>query len=494
MRLGARKGYVFILKLLAVGVLVAGCQSVQNTAQKIVERDGDQAKLISRLQPDYVPSKLAVGLERDLMNKRADSYGLISVPEMSDHLNGIRDRLLRASGVGNVPGRVYVSADPMLNAMTTPDGNIFVNWNLLHYLASEDDVAAVIAHELAHNLLGHADSTIYGQYVQKTRWLHRFGLEIVVNMRDSAENGHQKGVKKGEVSQLHNLQLATMFATKVVSPSWQRTQERAADLLGVDLLVAAGYNPDGMLNVLSVLKQYEDNNRKGPDWNKLGNSLLAVAKGDNRMKLYGGISAMEMVWGHDHPDAETRTADVQAYLSRHYDDSELSSSYQKTNWDRVRRHASFRKLLVAYEGALTAHKLLESGQAEAAYKKSSATIGTARNHAYPAFIYAMSLDSVGKYKEAQVALKQALDPAQEGSGKVYDKLASIMAGNGRPKDAWQLMNSGYERFGKAPQMVPGMVRYQRMSGDRQRAGETARMCALNYPDYSDYCMDEANRT
>lgn len=483
-----------VFKLVVVGALLSGCQSVQNTAQKLVEHDGDNVRLINRLTPVQVPSKLAVGLERDLMNKRADSYGLIAVPEISNYLNGIRDRLVKASGVANVAGRVYVAADPTLNAMTTPDGNIFINWSLLHYLGNEDEVAAVIAHELAHNLLGHADSNVYGQYVQKTRWLHRFGLEIVVKNRDLAANYLQKGVRKGEVSQLKDLQLATMLATKVISPSWQRTQERAADLLGVDLLIAAGYNPDGMLNLLSVLKQNEDNNRKGPDWNVLGKQLMAIAQGDNRMKLYGGIGVLEMIWGHDHPDAEVRIDEIQSYLFRHYDDSQLATSYQKSNWEKVRRNTTFRKMLVAYEGALAAHKLLELGQVEAAYRKSMATVGAARNQAYPAFILALSLDAMGQHREAQLALKQALDRGQEGSGKVYDKLAQILANNGKPKEAAQLMNTGYERFGRAPQMVPAIVRYQRMSGDGKRAGEIARQCALKYPDFSDHCMAEADQS
>lgn len=494
MSLPSSKGRALALKLLIVGALLTGCQSVQNTAQKLVQREGDSAKLITQLKPEFAPSKLAVGLERDLMNKRADSYGLISVPDINDYLNSIRSRLLNASGVGNVPGKVYVTADPLLDAMTTPDGNIFVSWNLLHYLGSEDEVAALIAHELSHTLLGHADSTIYGQYVQKTRWMHRFGLEIVVDTRNSSSAIQQKGVKKNEVSQMANLQLATILATKVIAPSWQRTQERSADLLGVDLLVAAGYNPDGMLNLLSVIKQYEDNNRKPPDMNKLGKQLMAIAQGDNRMKLYGGIGVMEMVWGHNHPDAETRTAEVQAYLFRHYDDGELASTFQKTGWEKSRRNATFRKLLVAYEGALEAQKLLEAGQAQAAYAKSSATIGSARTQAYPAFILALSLDSIGRYKEAQAVLRHSLDQGQEGSGRVYVKLAQVLASNGKPKDAWQVMNTGYERFAKAPQMVPAMVRYQRMSGDRKRAGEIARMCAMNYPDYSEDCMDEADRT
>lgn len=488
------RGLTFSLKLLVFGVLLSGCKTVQDAAQKLVERDGDTKRVFAQLNPKYEPSKLAVGLDRDLMNKRADSYGLISVPEINNYLNGVRSRLVRASEVSGVPGKIYVTADPQLEGTTTPDGNSFVSWNLLKYMSSEDDVAALIAHELAHSLLGHCNSSAYGQYIQRTRWLHRFGMEIVLDTRNSSTNIQQKGLKKGEVSQLNNLQLAATLATKVVSPSWQRTQERSADLLGVDLMIAAGYNPDGMINMLSIIKQYDDNNRKGPDWDKLGKNLMSLSQGDTRLKLQGGVGVVEMLWGHDHPDAVSRTADIQDYLARQYDDSELINSYQRSGWEKARRNPVFRKLLAAYEGALDAQKLLEEGKSDEAYRKSQSTIGQVRNQAYPAFIYAWALDAAGKPKEAQVALKLALDNHQEGSGKVYNKFAAMLSSNGKHKDAYQVMSIGYERFGKAPQLVPGMVRYQRLSGDRKQASETARMCALNYPDYSDVCAEEANRT
>lgn len=485
------RGREIVVALLAAGILASGCQTVQTTAQQMVERDGDTQMLISRLKPQYEPSKLAIGHERDLMNKRAETFGIISVPEMNYYLNAIRLRLLSKAGVANVPGKVYVTANPDLEAATTPDGNIFINWSLLQYLRCEDEVAGLIAHELAHVLLGHSDSTVFGQYFQKTRSLHRVGLEIMLEGRNAANGGQQKGLKKGESSQLSNLQLAVALSTKVISPSWQRGQERSADLLGVDLMVAAGYNPDGMVNTLSVIKQYEANNRKGPEWEKIGNQLTGLSQGNTQLKLQSGVGLMEMAFGHKHSDTGVRIDDVKNYLDRHYDDVATSQPYQRKAWETVSRNTAFRKLLGAYDGARNANKLLENGKYNEAYQISKLTLGPARDHAYPAFVHALALDGVGRTKESDVVLKQALDNKHEASGRVYQKYASLLAKNGRHRDAWGVMNAGYERFGKAPQMVPGVVRYQRTSGDLKRAKETARMCALDYPDFAEECEREA---
>lgn len=487
------------LALLAAGALLSGCETVQTTAQQIetaaqqiVERDGETRTLISKLKPTYEPSKLAIGLERDVMNKRAETFGIIALPEMNDYLNGVRLRLLGQVGLANLPGKVYLTANPELGATTTPDGNIFINWSLLQYLNSEDDVAAVIAHELSHEILGHSDSSIFGQYFQKTRSLHRMGLELILSGRNVANNGQKKGLKKKEASQLSNLQLAVTLTTKVFAPSWQRGQERSADLLGVDLLVAAGYNPDGMSNMLSVLKEYDANNQKPVDWEKIANQLASFSQGDKELKLQSGVGLMQMAFGVAHPEAGTRIDDVKNYLAQHYDEKATSPAYQRKNWAKVSRSPQFLKLVRAYEGACYASKLLEQGKYKEAYQLSKLTLGPAKDHAYPAFIQAWALDGVGKFKEGQVVLKQALNNKHEASGRVYQKYASLLAKNGRHREAYGVMNAGYEQFGRAPQMLPDVVRYQRTSGDVKQAQSTARMCALDFPDFAEDCEREAN--
>lgn len=489
---GQLKGAGTALALLAFGTLLGGCETVQKTAQQIIERDGETQTLISKLKPTYEPSKLAIGLERDVMKMRAETFGIIALPEMNDYLNGIRLRLLSKVGLSNLPGKIYLTANPELGATTTPDGNIFINWSLLQYMNYEDDVAAVIAHELAHEILGHSDSSIFGQYFQKTRSLHRIGLEIVVSGRNMANDGQKKGLKKGESSQLSNLQLAVTLTTKVMAPSWQRGQERSADLLGVDLLIAAGYNPDGMGNMLSVLKNYDENNQKPVDWEKIGNHLASLSQGDKQLKLQSGVGLMQMAFGLAHPEAGARIDDVNNYLDQHYDEKATSQPYQYKSWTKVSRSPEFLKLTRAYEGALYANRLLEQGKYNEAYQLSKSTLGPAKDHAYPVFIQAWALDAVGNFKEGQVVLKRALDNKQESSGRVYQKYASLLAKNGRHRDASGVINVGYEQFGKAPQLLPDVVRYQRTSGDLKQAQMTARMCALDFPDFAEDCERAAS--
>ena len=490
------RGLTDHLVLIGFGLLLGGCSTLQTSANTLVERDGDTSRVIAKLNPRYEPSKLAVGLERDLMNKRANSYGIISLPEINDYLNGIRSRLVKASGVREVPGKVYLSADPQIEGHATPDGNIYISWALLQYLGSEDAVAGLIAHELSHVLLLHCDSSVYGQYIQKSRWMHQHGANLLLDVTKYSKQTDHDGTTKKAVTQHEALKLAVAVTTKVASPSWQRTQERSADLLGTDLLVAAGYNPDGMLDMLKVLKQYAENNRKAPDLDRLAKNLTSLQQSNVWLKLQGGVGAMEMLWGHSHPEVGTRITDVQDYLDRQYDDTELKTVYQKSSWNKIERSRSFRALLKSFEGAIAAEKLLDLGQYQDAYKQSKNTIGSATNQAYPAYIFGLTLEKVGKEKEALVAYKRAIlaEKTKEGSGKIYQKVASQYSRSGNNAAATQVMRQGYEQFGKAPQLVPEVIRYQRLSGDAKGASDAAIACTLDYPEYADDCVKAANPT
>jgi predicted Zn-dependent protease len=305
-------------------------------------------------------------------------------------------------------------------------------------------------------------------------------------------NNSQQGLKKGEISQLQNVQLLINLTTKVIAPSWQRGQERAADLLGTDLMIKAGYNPDGMSDLMSVLKQSYENNKKDPNPLKLADLAANVAMGDNAQKMNAGIEMLAMAFGSDHPDPQTRMDDVSEYLGKHYDDAETIKPYRRTSWDALMKSTQLRKVVLAYDGAVSAKELLDRNKPKEAYDLSRKTVEGARNHAYPAYVHAMTLYGVGKMKEGDEVLRYVFDNATEPSGQVYAMWASTLESSGRYKEALAVSEKGYERLGQAPQMVPMRVRYQRMSGDQKGAHQSASECARILTDYRDACLKEAN--
>lgn len=489
---GHRLSALALAILTASSFILGGCETMKGAADKITSRDGDNETLIGKLEPKYVPSKLAIGQQKDLMHRRTNSFGTISTPELTRYLNGIRTNLLRHAGVSDVPGEVYVTADEEFNAEATPDGNIFINWQLLSALNSEDAVASVIAHELAHVLLRHNDSNLIARYQRSAQYWHGQGVLRMAAARTLASNGQKQGLKKGEISQFENLQLLVNLTTKVAAPSWQRSQERSADLLGIDLMIRAGYNPDGMTDMLSVLKNAYENDKKDPNPVDVVNLAGKLALGNTQQKLGAGIELLAKTVGNDHPDPQTRIDDTYAYVSRHYDDAATSGPFRRKSWENIRKSPQLQKLLAAYEGANSAFKEFNNKKPREAYARSSKYLDGARNHPYPVFVHAVTLYGINKSKEGDNVLRAVLNSSTEPSGKVYNMLAENLEAQGRNREALDITTRGYERLGQPPQLLPKLVHYQRLNGDSKRASQTADFCAREHNDFRDQCYQELN--
>ena len=120
--------------------------------------------------------------------------------------------------------QIYLLDDPRPNAFTTGGGHLFVTTGLIATLRSEGQVAAVIAHEMAHNASAHV---VKGAHSRK----------IVKQTAAFSENVmHQRW----GVPWLGN-SLEFLVSTSV--NKYTRQQEDDADFLGLQYIVAAGYDP-----------------------------------------------------------------------------------------------------------------------------------------------------------------------------------------------------------------------------------------------------------
>ena len=154
---------------------VAGCASTGGEGGKPswavrLGGKGGEVILLAGLKPGgYEPSILAVGEEKDLARYRGDSLGFVRSAALEQYLNELRDALILRSGKTGVPGRVVILANPSFAAFSTPDGNVYISMGALQMLDSADEVAALLAHELAHVLLKHHTSDLIGD-MQRRAW------------------------------------------------------------------------------------------------------------------------------------------------------------------------------------------------------------------------------------------------------------------------------------------------------------------------------------
>jgi predicted Zn-dependent protease len=127
--------------------------------------------------------------------------------------------------------KVGIIDDPHVNAASAGGGEFYVTTGLLEK-ANDDQMRGVLAHELAHDDLGH---------VAKAQRLGA-GLQIGMVLLDQIIPG------SGAV---------TPIAGQLIARSYSRKEEYEADKHGAEILQRAGYSKDVMINTLTWLSETE---------------------------------------------------------------------------------------------------------------------------------------------------------------------------------------------------------------------------------------------
>jgi len=121
---------------------------------------------------------------------------------------------------------VRVFADETPNAFALPGGKIGVNAGLLNVARTQGQLAAVIGHEIAHVLEGHANERISSQVATQT------AMQVASAVADASNPAH------GEMIGL----LGAGIQVGVLLP-YGRKHESEADLVGLDIMATAGFDP-----------------------------------------------------------------------------------------------------------------------------------------------------------------------------------------------------------------------------------------------------------
>lgn len=125
---------------------------------------------------------------------------------------------------------VVVFRDDSANAFALPGGKIGVHTGLLKVATTPSQLAAVIGHEVGHVLAKHGAERVSEQFAMAG------GLELIGNILAS-------GDKQSQNYQLLMGALGAGAQFGVVLPHG-RTQEKEADIIGLDLMAKAGFDPE----------------------------------------------------------------------------------------------------------------------------------------------------------------------------------------------------------------------------------------------------------
>jgi predicted Zn-dependent protease len=154
-----------------------------------------------------------------------------------ERANRIGQRVARMSLRPNIAYRFHVIRDREFNAFSGPGGHIYVTTALME-LASDDELAAVLSHEVSHVVARHSLKTI-----QQSRALR--GLADLF--------GSVTGIV-GDTAQELGTAAATIVAGGMLAVH-NREEEREADFLGLHTAAKAGFNPQAMVTMFQKIQK-----------------------------------------------------------------------------------------------------------------------------------------------------------------------------------------------------------------------------------------------
>ncbi|MBU0693700.1 MAG: M48 family metalloprotease [Candidatus Omnitrophica bacterium] len=138
------------------------------------------------------------------------------------------ETLIIEEKIGQIPVNVpTIMVDAQEVNAATDGRSIFITYGLLNFVKSDDEIAAVLAHELAHAVRGHV--------VKRQGW-QILGLVAAVTLGIAVESqtpGAGEAVMRGagEIGDIFNA-------------GYSRDLEREADYFGTKFVYSAGYDPD----------------------------------------------------------------------------------------------------------------------------------------------------------------------------------------------------------------------------------------------------------
>ncbi|WP_338844763.1 M48 family metallopeptidase [Massilia sp. W12] len=253
--------------VLVLGLAASACQTVQTTRQGAVGIERQQYMAVSQREVE----QRAAGEYRQLLAQEQRRGRLNTQRAQVERVNRIAQQLIPHTAVFRPDAprwqwEVNVISSNEVNAWCMPGGKMAVYTGLLERLQiSDDELAAVLGHEIAHALREHARERISEQ----------MGTQLAVNILGAlGTRGGYEGLGK----------LAGAGMQLLVELPHSRAHETEADRIGVELAARAGFYPLAAVTL----------------WQKMG-------------RVSGGEPAKLL---STHPSRSERTQDLQNYGQR----------------------------------------------------------------------------------------------------------------------------------------------------------------------------------
>ncbi len=213
-----------ILTLMTAALLLSGCGSVPITGRRQLQLVSDSEVLSSSLTQYASYMKTAT--------KSSNGTQSAQVTRVGQKIAAATEAYLKANGleseVSNFSWEFNLVKDDQLNAFCMPGGKIVVYEGIMKLMSSDDELAVVLGHEVAHAVAKHSNERMSQQI------LAQYGSAVL------------GGVLSGQSQAVQSVasQVYGLGAEYGMTLPFSRKHESEADYMGLVLMTMAGYNPD----------------------------------------------------------------------------------------------------------------------------------------------------------------------------------------------------------------------------------------------------------
>lgn len=246
---------VFSCLLLVVVALTATSCAVMNamgsvasvvgtiTGNETLESAGKSVAAVAEASAPITPEQ-EYYIGRSVTASLLGSYKIYENPQLTDYVNKVCQVLVLNSSRPQLYKGYYVAVldTDQINAFASSGGHILVTRGLLSCASSEDALAAVLAHEVAHIQLQHGIKAIKGD-----RWTNA-ALKVAGSTMVALSDGEMS-----EIVDAFDESVDSIVST-MVNSGYSQSQEYDADATALEIMAAAGYNPHAMTEMLEELK------------------------------------------------------------------------------------------------------------------------------------------------------------------------------------------------------------------------------------------------
>lgn len=178
-------------------------------------------------------------LGREFMRYVRKNLTLIEDPSIVNYVKKVGQRILAQYGSLPFEFHFYVVKEEVYNAFAAPAGHVFINSGLLAAMETEEELAGILGHEIAHVLCRHISKRI--EQSKKIGWVTLAGMLTGIFLGGNPEVA-------GAVT------TGSMAAGQSLSLMYSREDERQADQVGLKYLTRAGYGGEGLLDMLNKIR------------------------------------------------------------------------------------------------------------------------------------------------------------------------------------------------------------------------------------------------